>query len=738
MFVEVGLLAAGGLSLALGALSIPQWNRIAEARFFLLTTIGTSAWAFGIALFLAATSETALIAAASAYYIAAALIALATFLLGCTAYKQGPLKQSFIAWVSLPFIAWALCLWMAPELLLQGATVGAQNTAQLNAALYIWYIIYFTLYFVVGVTLLYRSIARTRAKQRDRMRYLFWAYSSAGIIGMTFNLILPGLGNYYLIWVGPLGLLIFIPIVYVAIMRYGLFDIRQTVARTIVYTGTLATLAGIYVVALMAISTWLLPGETTSVQYNVNVIIMLCLVFAFQPIKRFFDSVTNRIFYRHQYHREQFYRQVSATLTKTTDLHKLLNSMTTLFATTLKSKGVVILTYRNNEVVSSDRRKRSSVSLQDLRWLDEKVTQTRTSLIDRDEVSLAGDRELERFLISHRAQLVLPLRHADGILGYVFLDEHQSGRYARRDREVLETVADELTIAIQNALSVEEIRELNDTLQQRVNEATKELRRSNAQLRKLDEAKDEFISMASHQLRTPLTSIKGYVDMILEGDAGDITPMQRKFLTEAFVSSERMVHLINDFLNVSRLQTGTFVIDKRPVDLAKIIGQELDSLKVSASGRDLSFQYKAPASFPMLMLDEGKIRQVIMNFADNALYYSRPGMAIEVSLGVEGKEALFTVKDAGIGVPKEEQARLFTKFYRASNARKQRPDGTGVGLYLAKRVIVEHGGTVIFSSSEGKGSTFGFALPLEKLRARDTADQLNDKPDNDNNNNSSN
>ena len=138
------------------------------------------------------------------------------------------------------------------------------------------------------------------------------------------------------------------------------------------------------------------------------------------------------------------------------------------------------------------------------------------------------------------------------------------------------------------------------------------------------------------------------------------------------------------------------------------------------------------------MLDEGKIRQVIMNFADNALYYSRSGMAIQVSLGIEGKEVLFTVKDTGIGVPKEEQARLFTKFYRASNARKQRPDGTGVGLYLAKRVIVEHGGTVIFSSSEGKGSTFGFALPLEKLRARDTADQLNDKPDNDNNNNSSN
>lgn len=730
MLIEVGVLVAGALSLALGALSIPQWGRIPEARFFLMTTIGTSAWAFGIALFLAATPETVLVAAASAYYIAAALIALATFLLGCTAYKQEAPRQSFVAWVSLPFFAWAVCLWLVPEVLLPGVSVGGQNTAELNPALYIWYIIYFALYYVVGVTLLYRSIARTRTKQRARMNYLFWAYASAGAIGMLYNLVLPGLGNYHLIWIGPLGLLVFVPIVYVAIMRYGLFDIRQTVARTLAYAGTLATLAGIYVVALTAISTWLLPDEVTSVQYNVNVVIMLCLVFAFQPIKRFFDSVTNQIFYRHQYHREQFYRQVSAALTKTTELHKLLNNMATLFATTLKSKGVVILAYRGDEMVASGKRRRSPVPLQDLRWLDERVEQARTLLIDRNEISLAGDSELERFLVSHRAQLVLPLKQADGILGYVFLDEHQSGRYMRRDREVLETVADELVIAIQNALSVEEIRELNETLQQRVNEATKELRLSNAQLRKLDEAKDEFISMASHQLRTPLTSIKGYVDMILEGDAGEITPMQRKFLTEAFVSSERMVHLINDFLNVSRLQTGTFAIDKRPVDLAKVVGQEIDSLKISASGRDLSFRYKKPQSLPKLLLDEGKIRQVIMNFSDNALYYSRPGTEIKVSLEVEGEDVVLQVKDTGIGVPEEEQARLFTKFYRASNARKQRPDGTGVGLYLAKRVIMEHGGSVVFSSVEGKGSTFGFRLPLEKLRVRDDADQLDDQPDN--------
>ena len=115
----------------------------------------------------------------------------------------------------------------------------------------------------------------------------------------------------------------------------------------------------------------------------------------------------------------------------------------------------------------------------------------------------------------------------------------------------------------------------------------------------------------------------------------------------------------------------------------------------------------------MLSIDESKIRQVIMNFADNALYYSHEKTSIQINLTTENNEVIFTVKDTGIGVPPDEQEQLFSKFYRASNAKKQRPDGTGVGLYLAKTVIDAHCGKIIFESVEGKGSTFGFSLPIQ-------------------------
>lgn len=253
-------------------------------------------------------------------------------------------------------------------------------------------------------------------------------------------------------------------------------------------------------------------------------------------------------------------------------------------------------------------------------------------------------------------------------------------------------------------------------LQSQIDEATIELRKANEELRRLDETKDEFVSMASHQLRTPLTSIKGYISMVLEGDAGDINEDQRRLLTEAFTSSERMVRLIGDFLNVSRLQNGKFMIDRSTrVDLSEIVRQEIVNVKEIAGARGIGVAFHQPAHYPALYIDEDKIRQVIMNFLDNAVFYSGDSKAITVRLYTSEGSAVFEVVDHGIGVPAVAQKRLFAKFFRAENALKQRPDGTGVGLYLAKQVITGHGGKVVFSSTEGKGSTFGFRLPIKKL-----------------------
>jgi signal transduction histidine kinase len=211
-----------------------------------------------------------------------------------------------------------------------------------------------------------------------------------------------------------------------------------------------------------------------------------------------------------------------------------------------------------------------------------------------------------------------------------------------------------------------------------------------------------------------LTSVKGYISLVLEGDAGKLDPLQKQMLTQAFNSSQRMVYLIADLLNVSRLKTGKFIIETKPVNLATIISEELSQLDEAAKSRQLKLDYSPPKNFPEVMLDETKIRQVVMNFADNAIYYTPAGGNIKVELVDTPNTIELRIVDNGLGVPKAEQPHLFTKFYRAGNARKARPDGTGLGLFMAKKVIAAQGGALIFTSIEGKGSTFGFTFKKDK------------------------
>jgi signal transduction histidine kinase len=534
------------------------------------------------------------------------------------------------------------------------------------------------------------------------------------IIGATSLFVDGGAWGQFIIYLSGL---IFSIGTFFAIFRHGLFDVRQAISRSFAYVLSIGTLALVYFALAYVVSVVFFKNNTTSgVSISpINIGLSLVLAFAFQPIKRFFDKVTNFLFYRDVYNVEEFFARLTKRLSIITNLDVLLRYSSSEISNTLKASfGAFYIHQIGKEpVYISTSEKVKKLPQEDVQILDTHVLDNHQEIVITEELTDKSTRGLKRMLDSHHIALSLPITKDSIITGYLFLGEHLSSQYSIRDIRALLTIADELMIAIQNALSVQEIRELNDSLQHRVDVATKELRASNAMLRRLDKSKDDFISMASHQLRTPLTSIKGYISMVREGDVGKITKTQDELLGEAFTSSERMVHLINDFLNVSRLQTGKFLIDKHPTDLAKVIEQELDSLTTNAKSRKLAFDYKAPKNFPVLNLDEDKMRQVIMNFSDNAIYYSKEGTKIKVHLAVQGKNAIFTVTDTGIGVPRSEQSQLFNKFYRASNARQQRPDGTGVGLYLAKKVIDAHEGKVIFESIEGKGSTFGFKLPID-------------------------
>lgn len=536
---------------------------------------------------------------------------------------------------------------------------------------------------------------------------------------VTMQFILPSLtGIFAFTEFGVSPVLLLVIGIYYSVIRHRLFDLRFVVVRSLVYIGVLATLSVLYYGIAYAASRILFTGSGETAVSPINTFAALLLAFFFQPVKSFFDKITNKFFYRDNYKTDVLYAEMSRLLASTTDLRGLLERAAVKLASTLKSEQGYFFVYHSaGHYLSSGTKNRTYLAIEDARRLEVYVEERGDAVILGDEPEI--DTAIKRMMTSYRLAIILPLRHSGGVLGYLCLGEHKGAGYVSRDVRVLETLSDELIVAIQNALSVQEVKEINATLQQRIDVATKELRSSNAQLRHIDEVKDEFISMASHQLRTPLTSIKGYLSMVLEGDMGNVTPQQETVLKEAFNSSERMVRLISDFLNVSRLQTGKFLVEYHPTDLGSVVEQETNSLRLIAEAHNIKLIVKVPKkSLPTIELDEAKVRQVIMNFIDNAIYYSRPETTITVSLEQIDDELAFVVADTGIGVPVEEQAKLFHKFFRATNARKQRPDGTGVGLFLAKKVITAHGGKMIFSSTEGKGSKFGFRIPVDTSKKR--------------------
>jgi len=615
------------------------------------------------------------------------------------------------------FLVSIISVFATTPLIVKDTVIGGENISYVGielgpiAVIYFLVVAFFVMHAVVSLVLGIKAGREQRIRSSSKTLLL-----TVGIAVVTIfitNVIMPvAFNNLYFSTLGPLIGALAVGGVSYAVVRHGLFDIRLAAVRSVAYSLVLITLAGVYLIIAFAFSKMFNSELTGLSQTMSGVGISLLLALIFQPIKRFFDKYTNKFFYKDHYNSYDFIARLNKTLAVTTDLRDLLERTAIEIGHTLKSEQAFFYIYTlDGHYVSSGTPHHKQLSISDAFQLTSSNNLNREVLI----ASLMDPEDSNRrLMLSRRIELILPLVRSNKCVGYLCLGDHLTSSYTNRDMRVLDTISDELIIAIQNALAVQEIREFNETLKQQIANATKELRTKNIILQQLDKAKDEFVGMASHQLRTPLTSIKGYISMVLEGDAGKISGPQAQLLNEAFTSSERMVRLINDFLNVSRLQTGKFMIDKHPADLSKVVEQEIDSLQSNAVVHGMKFIYDLPKDFPMINIDEGKMRQVIMNFADNAIYYSHDGSTILINLSVDNNNVIFTVQDTGIGVPSDEQASLFTKFYRASNARKQRPDGTGVGLYLAKKIITAHDGKIIFNSTEGKGSTFGFSLPLKQ------------------------
>jgi PAS domain S-box-containing protein len=242
----------------------------------------------------------------------------------------------------------------------------------------------------------------------------------------------------------------------------------------------------------------------------------------------------------------------------------------------------------------------------------------------------------------------------------------------------------------------------------------------------MDKMKSEFVSVASHQLRTPLSAVRWFLEMLLEGDLGKLNEEQIDVLQDALESNSRMIYLVNDLLNVSRLENAKIRVEPELVSLSKILKIALKEAKVLAKDKKVKINSIGVKEVPKIKLDKALIGQVLQNLISNAIKYSPNNSEVEILLDQIDDDVQFSIKDSGYGVPEKEKSRIFEKFFRAENVTRMETEGTGLGLYISKVAMELSGGKIWFESKEKKGSTFYFSIPLSGSKAKEGVRSLSD------------
>lgn len=306
--------------------------------------------------------------------------------------------------------------------------------------------------------------------------------------------------------------------------------------------------------------------------------------------------------------------------------------------------------------------------------------------------------EIDYIAANHatHAQMTVPLTNKQALIGVVVVESDQLDAF---DAEALETavrVTNHASIAIANALLIDQVNEANN-------------------------AKSEFVSMVSHELKTPMTSMRGYTDLLLSGMTGEISEQQRSFLEIISINIRRMGQQIQDLTDISRIETGKLHVNISSISIIEVVNETLQIIQGLADEKDIRLHLKMPESLPMVLADKDRLAQVLTNLLSNACKYSPPDSDVELcfepKIMPNGSDetvmpmVICSVRDHGYGISEEDVQKLFTQFFRSEDPNIRQAKGTGLGLSITKGIIELHQGEIWVESTVGEGTTFAFSVP---------------------------
>jgi len=627
--------------------------------------------------------------------------------------------------LSLPIL---IIVALAPTTLnIESVEVTSQGQNIVFGPLYNFLFVYFISYIVAALYNLYKNFRQSVGIQKLQLRYLFWSLSVSLLFGAITNLILPVLGSSLFVAFGPLSPIIFVGFTSYAIVRHRLLDIEVIIRRSLVYSTLLAILIAMYSGLVFVLNSFFLPGETGVFPRVTDVIAIILVAFTIDPLRRIIERSTDKVFFKARYNAEETINRLSETLVTEIDLTHLVREISLVLRNSIKVDKLSIYiksdhTYFPAAIINTFPKKLDTV-VEKQYFITKYLSEHPQILIieELERFMKEGKRltpeltEAVKTLSKLEVEVVVPLIVKETLTGAMFLGEKRSQDiYSNTDLQFLEILSHQAALSLENAKLYEEQKLYGVRLTKEVERATSDLRHANERLKDLDKLKDEFMSIASHELRTPMTAIKSYIWLALHGKVQEKDPKVRTYLDRVFESSDRMINMINDMLNVSRIETGRLQLDIIPVSIWKVAEQVKDDLSAKAAEARVDVIIQKDEIAPLIMSDKDKLTEIFTNLIGNALKFTKRGGRISVSAGKVGGMVEVSVADTGVGIAPENIGKLFKKYGRLdeSYATASASTGTGLGLYITKQYLEKMGGKIWIKSILGKGTTFTFSLPI--------------------------
>jgi signal transduction histidine kinase len=523
----------------------------------------------------------------------------------------------------------------------------------------------------------------------------------------------------------PLYILFFVGFISYAIVRHRFLDIRLIVARAVAYIFLMLFIGLGYIGFLFNIAVLInkeKPTRETLKELIIPALIALLFAVTFQPLRRYIEKITDKIFYKDHYDANSLLWELSRIMASTLDLSEICKKiLDRLLAAMRVSYGSVVLLRKSSIIWVGGAGKTSGAPFKgnDIYHL---IHESYKPHAGNEQVLIyeeLTEGKLKNIMREHAITLVLPLIVREELIGGILLGEKSSGEiYSSEDIDLLKILTPEVAVAVKNSLSFEEIKRFNITLEEEVKHATERLRNANHKLKELDSLKDEFVSIASHELRTPMTAIKSYLWMSLNQPGQPIKEPLKKYLNISYSSTERLIRLVNDMLTVSRIERNKIELKLAPVDVFEVAKAVFDELKITADERKIKLTLNRADEKPFTVNgDREKLREVFQNIVGNALKFTPADGSIKIEMARQGNSVKTAITDTGPGIQKESMNLLFKKFSKIeySYAKHSNQPGTGLGLYISKQIVSLHNGDIQVQSEVNVGTTFTVVLPGIKI-----------------------